>query len=283
MIHFLDASVDSNVQKKASHSSLSDVTASERDTEVVGSPHSGSSTSLQRSASLPTRQRNSAFQNSNRSRICMRQRPQQQQQRNGTNSLRHQSSTGASSNTEHTREAEKSSDETLSTESLTAGDNKPQLALTAPPTSPTHHPAISYTRLTDMYSVAMAIDGHSTDGTRFSVELVEKLPIELLEAIKNGTLPAETYAMILRRQKDLRQGRLPFVPSHSLDYVNNDLMWWEGMCVCVCACACVCVRACMCTSSYFNTAGDGNWDFDLVTSGDMTVSSTSMDRYTYRK
>ena len=235
------ASVEPEAQK-TSHSSLTDVIpVTEGDT---GSLHSASSSSLHRSASAPTRQR-SGGRNSNRSRICVRPRPQQQQRNNSSSSQRHQSNTGALNTTDYlvVRDTENSADENLSSSSLVAGDNKTQLALTAPPTSPTHHPASSFMRqLSDMYVLASLVDQHSTDGSRFSVELVEKLPAELLEAIKSDTLPADTYARILARQKDLRQGHLPTV---SLDYGNNDLMWWEGKCVCVCVCVCMCVDACV--------------------------------------
>ena len=216
----------------------------------TGSVHSASSSSLHRSASAPTRQRSGGVRNSNRSRICVRARPQQQQRNNSSSSQRHQSSAGTLNTTEYLvfKDAENPADETLSSSSLVAGDNKTQLALTAPPTSPTHHPASSFMRqLSDMYVLASLVDQHSTDGSRFSVELVEKLPAELLDAIRSDTLPAETYARILARQKDLRQGHLPNV---SLDYGNNDLMWWEGKCQCVCVCvrvrACVCVYVCAC-------------------------------------
>ena len=222
-----------------SHSSLHDITAvAERDDEVVTSLHSASSSSLQRSASVPTRHRDSAFRNSNRSRICVRPRPQQQQ-RSNSSSQRHQSA-GIPSNTEQSREADKTGDVTLSTASLTANDNKTP----APPTSPTHHAAGSFMRqLSDMYALSTLIDEHSVDGSRFSVELIEKLPYELLEAIKDGTLSADTYALILRRQKELRQGHLPLLEPSELS--NNDLMWWHGQCVCVCVCVCVYVRACV--------------------------------------
>lgn len=223
----LGVSVELEAQK-TSHSSLHDVIpVTEGET---GSLHSASSSSLHRSASAPTRQRSGG----NRSRICVRSRPQQQQRNNSSSSQRYQSSTGTLNTTEHLvfRDAENPADETLSSSSLVASDNKTQLALTAPPTSPTHHPARSFMQqLSDMYVLASLVDQHSTDGSRFSVELVEKLPAELLEAIKSDTLPAETYAQILARQKDLRQGHLP---ADLQNLVNNDLMWWEGKCVCVC-------------------------------------------------
>lgn len=235
---FLDAS-DVAHKQRMSHSSLSDMTtAAERDTEVVTSLHSTSSSSLQRSASVPTR---SAFRNSNRSRICVRPRPQTQQ-RNSGSSQRHQSVGTPSTAMEQSREAGKTGGETLSTSSLTASDNKAQPPLAAPPTSPTHHAASNFMRqLSDMYTLSALVDDHSVDGTRFSVELVEKLPFELLEAIKDGTLSGDTYALILRRQKELRQGHLPLLESGMGEYNNNDLMWWHGMCVCIFV-LCVCVR-----------------------------------------
>ena len=223
--YVLGASVEPNIQK-LSHSSLNDVTPiTEGDIEIAGSLHSASSSSLQRSASAPTRQRSIGVRNNTRSRICVRQR----QQRNGsTSSQRRQSTTGAAGTTDQSvfRDSEKSGDETLSSTSLAIGDSKTQPVPLAPPTSPTHHPTSGYMRqLSDAYTFALLIDQHSTDGTRFSLELVEKLPQGLLEAIKTDALSTDTYARILTRQKDLRQGHLP---SASFDYCNNDLIWWEG-------------------------------------------------------
>ena len=235
----LGASVEPNIQK-LSHSSLNDVIAiTEGDTEIAGSLHSASSSSLQRSSSMPTRQRSIGMRNNTRNRICVQQR---QQWNSSTSSQRHQSSTGAAGNTEQSvlRDSEKSGDETLSSASLATGDIKTQAAPLAPPTSPTLHPTSSYMRqLSDAYTLASLIDQHSTDGTRFSLELVEKLPQGLLEAIKTDALSTDTYARILTRQKDLRQGHLP---SASFDYCNNDLIWWEGEFVYVCSVHCVVSR-----------------------------------------
>ena len=66
-------------------------------------------------------------------------------------------------------------------------------------------------------------------------------------------------------------------------------------CVSVCAyvCECVCVHevvsygsvvhisVCMCVPT-FSTDNEGNWDFDLVTSGNLTASHTSIDHDRYK-
>ena len=176
------------------------------------------------------------MRNHNRARICVR--PPRPSQRNASSSSQTQHQTSTSSPSVVTAPPSSPVDvavpkdgdgnvETVSSASsscLPTDSNKAPVDVVTTPASPTHHP---YTRqLSDMYKYAAAFDDYTTDGARFSIELVEKLPPALCEAIKNRTLPSQTYARIMERQRDLRRGHLP---SAEYNYGNNDLYWWEGM------------------------------------------------------
>jgi len=171
--------------------------------------------------------------NHNRARICVR--PPRSSQRNASSSsqTQHQTSTSSPSTAAAPPvdiAIPKDSDGNVETASNASSSCLPTVSKKAPvdvvttPASPTHHP---YTRqLSDMYKYAAAFDEYTTDGARFSIELVEKLPPALCEAIESRTLPSQTYARIMERQRDLRRGHLP---SAEYSYGNNDLYWWEGI------------------------------------------------------
>lgn len=176
---------------------------------------------------MPT-QRRSNVRNNNRARICVR--PPRSSQRNTSSSSQHHptSSTSAAATPPSPVDPStpKGSDNVDATSNTSSSclNNKAPVDVVTTPASPTHHP---YTRqLSDMYKYAAAFEEFTTDGARFSVELVEKLPPGLCEAIEHRTLPSQTYSRIMERQRDLRRGNLPSAVSN---FGNNDLCWWEGM------------------------------------------------------